>query len=224
MEAITTILMAGHMPSTLEFMDSKCLGLVGDLLPFAGVRQAGAMLLIESDGATETIRREIAAVREICLAGGASHALVAVDAEKRKQMWDVRRAISLRIEEAHPLDMQEDVVVPLGRIAEFVECLPAYEAACGVKIYSFGHSGDGNIHLSVTADSLDAAEKAEEAVREIIKKVIAMGGTMSGEHGVGIAKQRFLPLELSPESIRLQRAIKLLFDPNLILNPGKMFA
>jgi glycolate oxidase len=223
METVTTILMRGHMPSTMEFMDSKCLGLVGDLLPFAGVKEAGAMLLIESDGASDAIRQEIAAIREICLQGGASHALIAVDAEKRKQMWDVRRAISLRIEEHHPLDIQEDIVVPLGRIAEFVECLPAYEAAHGVKIYAFGHAGDGNIHLSVTADHCDARESAESAVREIIQKVIAMGGTMSGEHGVGIAKQPFLPLELSPGSIRLQRAIKLLFDPNLILNPGKIF-
>ena len=223
METITSILMRGYMPSTLEFMDSRCLGLVGDLLAFEGVKEAGAMLLIEADGAPETIRREIAAIREICLAGGASDALIALDADRRARMWEVRRAISLRIEEHHPLDMQEDIVVPLGRIAEFVECLPAYEAAHGVKIYSFGHAGDGNIHLSVTAESLDARKAAEAGVRGIIQKVIAMGGTMSGEHGVGIAKQRFLPLELSPESIRLQRAIKLLFDPNLILNPGKIF-
>ncbi|MDD5100167.1 MAG: FAD-linked oxidase C-terminal domain-containing protein [Syntrophales bacterium] len=224
METITTILMRGYMPSTLEFMDSRCLELVGDILPFAGVKEAGAMLLIESDGAPETIRREIAAIRGICLEGGAGGALVAPDAEKRKQMWDVRRAISLRIEEAHPLDIQEDIVVPLGRIAEFVGCLPVYEAAHGVRIYAFGHAGDGNIHLSVTSGSLDARKTAETAVREIIQKVIAMGGTMSGEHGVGFAKQPFLPLELSPENIRLQRAIKLLFDPNLILNPGKLFA
>jgi glycolate oxidase len=224
METVTTILMRGFMPSTLEFMDSRCLKLVGDILPFAGVREAGAMLLIESDGAPETIRREIEAIREICLMGGASDALIAPDADWRAWMWEVRRAISLRIEERYPLDIQEDIVVPLGRIAEFVECLPGYEAAHGVKIYSFGHAGDGNIHLSVTAESLDARKTAETGVREIIQKVIAMGGTMSGEHGVGIAKQPFLPLELSPESIRLQRAIKLLFDPNLILNPGKIFA
>jgi glycolate oxidase len=223
METITTILMRGFMPSALEFMDSRCLELVGDLLPFAGGKETGAMLLIESDGAPETIRREIEGIREICLAGGASDALIALDADRRERMWEVRRAISLRIEESHPLDIQEDIVVPLGRIAEFVECLPGFEAAHGVKIYAFGHAGDGNIHLSVTAESLDARKAAETGVRRIIQKVIAMGGTMSGEHGVGIAKQPFLPLELSPASIRLQRAIKLLFDPNLILNPGKVF-
>lgn len=224
MEAITTLLMKGYMPSTLEFMDSRCLSLVADMLPFAGVKEAGAMLLIESDGAPEPIRCEIEAIGRLCLEGGASDVLVAPDAEKRKQMWDVRRAISLRIEEAHPLDIQEDIVVPLGRIAEFVAWLPGFEAAYGVKIYAFGHSGDGNIHLSVTSDDLAARPKAEAAVREIIKQVIAMGGTMSGEHGVGIAKQPFLPLELSPANMRLQKAIKLLFDPNLIMNPGKIFA
>lgn len=224
MEAITTILMRGCMPSTLEFMDSRCLELVGDLLLFEGIREAGAMLLIESDGDPETIRREIEAIRGICLAGGAGDALVAPDADRRARMWEVRKAISLRIEEHHALDIQEDIVVPLGRIAEFVACLPAYEAAHGVKIYAFGHAGDGNIHLSVTAESLDDRPKAEAAVREIIRKVVAMDGTMSGEHGVGIAKQPYLPIELSPESIRLQREIKLLFDPNLILNPGKIFA
>ncbi|MCE5283776.1 MAG: FAD-binding protein [Deltaproteobacteria bacterium] len=224
METITMILMRGHMPATLEFMDARCLELAGDILPFEGVSQAGAMLLIESDGATEAIRREIEAIRTLCLEGGASDTLVATDAEKRKQMWDVRREISLRIEEAHPLDIQEDIVVPIGRIAEFVECLPEFEAAYGGKIYAFGHSGDGNIHLSVTAGSFDARPQAEQVVRKIIEKVVAMGGTMSGEHGVGIAKQPFLPIELSAESMRLQRAIKLLFDPNLILNPGKLFA
>jgi len=225
METITTILMRGHMPSTLEFMDSRCMELVGDILPFSGVKkEAGAMLLVESDGEPETIRRDITVMRDICLESGAVEALVAPDEEKRKQMWDVRRAISLRIEEAHPLDIQEDIVVPLGKIAAFVECLPDCETAHGVKIYAFGHAGDGNIHLSVTTESLEARGKAESAVREIIETVIAMGGTMSGEHGVGIAKQPFLSLELSPESIRIQRAIKRLFDPNLILNPGKIFA
>jgi glycolate oxidase len=224
METITTILMRGQMPSTLEFMDSRCLELVGDLLPFQGVKEAGAMLLIESDGEPEQILREIEVIRKICLEGGASDALVAMDADQRVRMWEVRKAISLRIEEHSPLDIQEDIVVPLGRIAEFVECLPEYEDAHGVKIYAFGHAGDGNIHLSVTAGSRDVLKSAEAAVIEIIRKVLAMGGTMSGEHGVGFAKQPFLPLELSPESIRLQRSIKLLFDPNLIMNPGKIFA
>ncbi|MBS1244708.1 MAG: linked oxidase domain protein [Deltaproteobacteria bacterium] len=223
MEAIAKILLNGHIPSAIEFLDRRCLELVGDLLPFAGVKEAGAMLLIEADGDPERIQREIEAIGELCLDGGAADVLMAPDAGRRNRMWDVRKEVTLRIEERYPLDVHEDIVVPLGRIAEFVACLPEYEAAYGMTIYSFGHAGDGNIHLNITADSLDAALRVEEGVRQIVKKVLVMGGTMSGEHGVGIAKQRFLPLELSPESIRLQRAIKLLFDPNCILNPGKVF-
>ena len=223
MEAIAKILLNGHIPSAIEFLDRRCLELVGDLLPFAGVKEAGAMLLIEADGDPERIQREIEAIGELCLDGGAADVLMAPDAGRRNRMWDVRKEVTLRIEERYPLDVHEDIVVPLGRIAEFVACLPEYEAAYGMTIYSFGHAGDGNIHLNITGDSLDAALRVEEGVRQIVKKVLVMGGTMSGEHGVGIAKQRFLPLELSPESIRLQRAIKLLFDPNCILNPGKVF-
>jgi glycolate oxidase len=223
MEAVTTILMRGHCPSALEFLDYRCLELVGDLLPFQGTKRTGAMLLVEAEGEPERIQREIEAMGEVCLEGGASDVLMAPDEARRTRMWDVRKAVSLRIEERYPLDVFEDVVVPLGRIAEFVACLPEFEKACGMAIYCFGHAGDGNIHLNITADSREAAPRVEEGVREILKRVLVMGGTMSGEHGVGIAKQRFLPLELSPESIRLQRAIKLLFDPNLILNPGKVF-
>ena len=223
MEAIAKILLNGHIPSAIEFLDRRCLELVGDLLPFAGVKEAGAMLLIEADGDPERIQREIETIGELCLDGGAADVLMAPDAGRRNRMWDVRKEVTLRIEERYPLDVHEDIVVPLGRIAELVACLPEYEAAYGMTIYSFGHAGDGNIHLNITADSLDAALRVEEGVRQIVKKVLVMGGTMSGEHGVGIAKQRFLPLELSPESIRLQRAIKLLFDPNCILNPGKVF-
>ena len=166
METITTILMNGHIPSAMEFLDCRCLELVGDLLPFAGVKEAGAMLLIEADGDPERIQREIEAIGEICLAGGAADVLMAPDAGRRNRMWDVRKEISLRIEERYPLDIQEDIVVPLGRIAELVACLPEYEAAYGMNIYSFGHAGDGNIHLNITADSLDAARASRrECVR-----------------------------------------------------------
>lgn len=223
MEAVTKILLNGHTPSALEFLDRRCLELVGDLLPFPGAREAGAMLLIEADGDPERIQREIETIGEICLDGGAADVLLAPDAQRRSRMWAVRKEVTQRIEDRYPLDVHEDVVVPLGRIAELVACLPEYEAAHGMVVYSFGHAGDGNIHLNITADSPDAAPRVEAGVRQIVEKVLAMGGTMSGEHGVGIAKQRFLPLELSPESIRLQGEIKRLFDPNGILNPGKVF-
>lgn len=223
MEAVTSVLAAGHVPCAIEFLDRHCLNLVGDLLPFTGVEDAGAFLLVEMDGSVETIEREIEAVGECCLENGAVDALLAPDSHKRAQMWEVRKQVSLRIEQSAPLYIPEDVVVPIGRIAEFVSLLPEREEKYGMKIYCFGHAGDGNIHLNITAESADAAPRVEEGIREILGLVLTMGGTITGEHGVGIEKRRFVPLELAPESIRIQKEIKRVFDPLNVLNPGKLF-
>ncbi len=223
MEAVRAVLMKGHIPCAVEFMDRRCLDLVGDMLPFPGAREAGALLLIEADGAPDVISREIEAIGIICSDGGAGQVLMAPDARRREQMWEVRRAVSLRIEEKYPVDLHEDVVVPLGRIADFVAGLPEIERRRDMKIYSFGHAGDGNIHLNITADRPEARERVEGGIEEILIRVLDMGGTISGEHGIGYLKKTFLPLELSPRSMEIQRAIKMLFDPANILNPGKVF-
>jgi D-lactate dehydrogenase (cytochrome) len=223
MRGVSSILVRGFVPCAMEIMDRHCLDLIGDLLPFEGVEEAGAFLLVESDGVSEVIEKQIEQIGAICMECDAVNVLMAPDSHKRAQMWRVRKEVSLRIEHSTPLYVPEDVVVPIGRIAEFVESLPEFEERHGIRIYSFGHAGDGNIHLNITAESRIAAERVEQGVGEILKRVTDMGGTLSGEHGIGIAKSRFLPLELSAESIRLQRGIKRLFDPQLILNPGKIF-
>ncbi len=223
MDSIRAVLGAGHVPCAMEFLDRRCLDLVGDLLPFEGIAQAGALLLIEADGPPEIIAREIEAIGEVCLATGADQVLLAPDAQRRERMWEVRKAVSLRIEEHYPVDIHEDVVVPVRRIADFVRELPPLETAYGMKIYTFGHAGDGNLHLNVTAESREDRDRVEEGIGEILKLVLSLDGTLSGEHGIGMMKRKYLPLELSPESIRLQRRIKGLFDPQGILNPGKVF-
>lgn len=223
MHAVSTVLASGYVPCAMEFLDRHCIELVGDLLPFEGVREAGAFLLVEMDGAPGVIAREIEEVGGICMECGAADALLAPDSQKRAQMWEVRKQVSLRIEHNSPLYIPEDVVVPIGRIAEFVEGLPEIERLYGMKIFSFGHAGDGNIHLNITADTRDRAQRVEEGIRAALERVLSMGGTISGEHGIGIAKMRFLPMELSPESIRIQKGIKKVFDPLMILNPGKIF-
>ncbi|MGV8080421.1 MAG: FAD-binding oxidoreductase [Syntrophales bacterium] len=224
MEAIRTVLGAGYIPCVVEFLDRHCLDLVGDLLPFEGVQDTGAFLLIETDGTPEIIAREIEAIGEICLGSGADQVLLAPDAQRRERMWDVRKAVSLRIEERYPVDVHEDIVVPIRCIADFVRRLPPLEDAYGMQIFTFGHAGDGNLHLSITADAREARERIDRGIEEILKLVLDMGGTISGEHGIGMMKSRYLPLELSPESMRLQRRIKELFDPQGILNPGKIFS
>jgi glycolate oxidase len=223
MKAVTSLLTSGYLPSAVEFMDHQCLELVGDLLPFAGISESKAFLLVETDGAPGVIEKEIEQMGEVCMEHDPVNVFLAPDSYRRAQMWEVRRQVSVRIEEHASVYIPEDVVVPLGRIAEFVGMLPEMAADYGVKIYSFGHAGDGNIHLNITAQTRDAPQRIQDGITAVLKRVLSMGGTISGEHGIGFAKKQLLPLELSPESIRLQRELKRVFDPNLILNPGKMF-
>lgn len=223
MRGVMKILTKGYSPCALEFLDRHCLDLIGDLLPFEGVQQAGAFLLVEADGAPRSVQRDIEEMGEVCMVSGAGQVFLAPDSTKRAQMWEVRKQVSLRIERGAPLYVPEDVVVPLGRIAEFVEGLPDLEERFGIRIYSFGHAGDGNIHLNVTSQSQQFSAQAKEGIRTILGRVLAMDGTISGEHGIGLVKRRFMAMELSSESLRIQKEIKRVFDPNGILNPGKLF-
>ncbi|MGW8325200.1 MAG: FAD-binding oxidoreductase, partial [Desulfobacterales bacterium] len=142
---------------------------------------------------------------------------------EREDIWNVRRQVSLRIHDNYALYIPEDVVVPIGKIPSLVAELPKLEAEYGFDIYTFGHAGDGNIHLNITAQNRNNMNRVEMGVKTILSRVIQMGGTISGEHGIGQAKKRYLAMELSAESIRLQTEIKKVFDPNMILNPGKIF-
>lgn len=223
MEAVSAILRKGHVPCAMEFLDRSCLDLVGDLLPIENAKVTGTLLLIEIDGPARTLEREMEEIGKICMACDAQDVLMAPDSRKRAKMWEIRRQVSLRIEENWPVYVPEDVVVPIGSIVDFVAVLPVFERKYGVKIYSFGHAGDGNIHLNITAGADADMDLVEEGIRAILEKVLFMKGTISGEHGIGIAKKRFMPLEISQENLRLQKGIKRLFDPNMILNPGKIF-
>lgn len=223
MEAVQAVMEGGYLPSAVEFLDRACLELVGDLLPFPEAKNAGAFLLVEVDGRPGSISGEIEGIGTICSEKGAFEVLLAPDSRKRDRLWEIRREVALRIEHHAAFQMPEDVVVPIGKIAEFVACLPEYENEYGMKIYTFGHAGDGNIHVIVTAGHRDLRERVISGIRVLLEKVLSLGGTISGEHGIGVAKNRFLPLELSPESIRIQKGIKDFLDPLGILNPGKIF-
>ncbi|EMG38292.1 FAD/FMN-dependent dehydrogenase [Desulfocurvibacter africanus PCS] len=223
MRAVSEIMRRGFLPSALEFMDYKCIGLVRDLLPFPAPEGQAAMLVIESDGAAEQVGGDIEAMAAVCSELGAAGILRARDQAEAGRVWAARRAVSLRIHDSAPLYMSEDIVVPLGNIAELAAELPGFEERFGLKVYAFGHAGDGNMHLNVTAPDKSHKPLAMEGARAILARVLELGGTISGEHGIGEAKMPFVPMELSPASMRLQKGIKRLFDPNLILNPGKIF-
>ena len=223
MRAVTAIMSRGFLPSAIEFMDHKCLGLVKELLPFSVPGPLSSFLLIELDGAQTQIEKDIVLAGEISKEFGATDLLPALAAEDRERIWKVRRQISLEIRKAHKIYLPEDVAVPTCRIADLVAALPRYEEQFGLTIYAFGHAGDGNIHFCISAP--DGASQAilDAGLEAIMGEVLAMGGTVSAEHGIGEAKRKFVPMEIPRVILEKQIEIKKLFDPNLILNPGKIF-
>ncbi len=223
MKAVTEILNRGHLPSAMEFMDAKCLALVKESLPFHIPGDNAALLFIEVDGDPNQIKREIKRFEMILKEVGATQVLPAFDEKDRQGIWDVRREVSLKIHENCAIYIPEDVAVPIEKIPILVAELPKFETKYNFKIYTFGHSGDGNIHLNITTQNRSNIKRVESGVRDILTRVIQMGGTISGEHGIGQAKKQYLSMELSAENMRLQTGIKKVFDPNMILNPGKIF-
>lgn len=223
MRAVARVMAEGHLPSAIEFLDHRCLALIGELLPFALPGERPSLLIVELDGPAGPIAEEMAEVCELMRQEGATELRRAKDEEERRQIWQVRRQVSLRIHDHAALYLSEDVAVPLSAIARLVDDLPAHESRHGVEIFAFGHAGDGNIHLNITSQNPDHQEHMDRVAEELLQLVLDLGGTISGEHGIGLAKRQYLPLELSPLSIGLQRGIKQLFDPNQILNPGKIF-
>ena len=223
MRSVARIMTAGHLPSAIEFLDHRCLELVGEMLPFPLPGGRPSLLIIELDGPAANLSTEIPAITNLVKTEGAIQIIHAPAAEEREKIWNVRRQVSLRIHEHAALYIPEDVAVPLSAIARLVDALPEYENRYGIEIFAFGHAGDGNIHLNITTQNMDARARAEEGVRALLDLCLRLGGTISGEHGIGLAKKEFLSMELSARSISLQRQIKELFDPLQILNPGKIF-
>ncbi len=223
MNCVAAIMGAGHLPSAIEFLDHKCLSLVGELLPFKLPGENPSILIIEIDGSQSQIDLEMETICTIANREGAIELIKAPHKEDRNTIWAVRRQVSLRIHEYAALYIPEDIVVPLTAIAELVDALPLYEEKYGIEVFAFGHAGDGNIHLNITTQDLGNKKRAREGTKALLELTLRLRGTISGEHGVGIAKAEYLPLELTKSNIELQKSIKQLFDPNMVLNPGKLF-
>jgi len=216
------------VPATIEFMERDSVlaveRLLGKELPF---RQAAAQLLIQIDGQLqETLDVEYEAVAEICLDNGAIDVLVAKDSRTRDRLWEARRLIIDALKHESPINHMEDVVVPRARIPALLAGIQEIAEDLGVRIVSFGHAGDGNVHVNVLSDDLPTGRwqaivpQASEALYEL---AISLGGTITGEHGVGATRRRYLPLALDEAQIAIMRGIRQVFDPNSILNPGKIF-
>ncbi|HWQ00326.1 MAG TPA: FAD-linked oxidase C-terminal domain-containing protein, partial [Vicinamibacterales bacterium] len=188
---------------------------------------AEAMLLVELDGVEALVAAEAPLAAEACRAAGAREVAVAREEAEREALWRARRELSPALRTIAPVKINHDVVVPRGRLNELFALARTLAADHRLRVPCFGHAGDGNIHVNLMLDPAadpDAPARARAAERRLFEEVVRLGGSISGEHGIGFAKAPFLALELQPETIALMRRIKAAFDPHGILNPGKIFA
>ncbi len=222
-ETVPRIISQKVIPRTLEFMDRRTIEAIESYNP-SGLKDAEAVLLIELDGPVKTVQRETERVVDICNKMGAS-VEVADDSISQQRIWATRRAISPALYHISPTKINEDIVVPVTGIPDIIEFLEQLSERHQIPIASFGHAGDGNIHVNIMVDRRDQKqyEKALSLVKEIFQETLRLGGTISGEHGVGLTKADYIDMEIHNNEMDLMKGIKRLFDHKMILNRGKVF-
>lgn len=220
--AVSSVVAAGLVPRCLELVDEQCLAAMrAEGVALDG--RAGAMLILEVDGDPASTERDMEAVGERAMDAGAIDVLVAQDQAQRDRLWAVRKELSNVIKRLARFKISEDVAVPRSRMAELVGRVQGISESTGIRMMSYGHAGDGNLHVNLLWNDAAEAPQVHRGLVELFEATIEMGGTLTGEHGIGTSKAEFLPLEQSRELIGVQRRIKDLFDPNGVLNPGKIF-
>jgi glycolate oxidase len=221
---VNDILLAGVLPSTLEIVDETAVNCVEEYLNLGLDCTADAMLLVETDGEPENATREIERVAKVCRQAGARDVQVARDAAESDELWRARRSISPSLGRVRPNKLGEDVVVPRSAIPDMVARIKRISHKYELPIVIFGHAGDGNLHPNILFDKRNAeeTERVEAAVGDLFEAAVELGGTLSGEHGVGVLKRPYLEMALGPLAVEVMRGIKQTLDPKNTLNPGKV--
>ena len=222
---VTEILSHNISPCTLEYMDRTALGLVAKMLPVPPEPDIQAMLLLEIDGSRTAVLEQTEHLHRLLAITPHCTIRQATSKVERKELWRARRSISPATFQLSPHKISEDVVVPRSRIPELVDFTEKLARELDLTILTFGHAGDGNIHVNIMLDrdQEEQRQKGERARERLFRQVINLAGTLSGEHGIGITKSSFLPLELDATALKIMKQLKQLFDPLGILNPGKIF-
>lgn len=224
-EAVTAMVAKGIVPTTLEFLDNVVINCVEDHSHLGLPRDKTALLLIQLDGHEGQVEQEAESVRKICLEYGAADVSRAKSMEEGERLAQARRMALSALARLSPTTILEDATVPRSELATMIEFIQATARKYNVRIGVFGHVGDGNLHPTFLTDERDREEmhRVHEASREIFQKAVELGGTITGEHGVGCTKREFLAGMVGPFSIDLMRKIKAVFDPKGLMNPGKIF-
>jgi glycolate oxidase len=225
-DAVSELIRRRVVPAALELIDSDSLQAIeenrgGGLVP----RGTSAALIVEVDGTARGVQEDLDRVVEACRSAGAGEISRAGDEAQRETIWSLRRQTSAALKATGLIKINHDVVVPKGRVPELFDVIAEMKRVYRLRVASFGHAGDGNIHVNllIAPGDADEAARAKQAERFLFTRVVALEGSISGEHGIGFAKAPYLTIELSAEEIALMKRVKDAFDPNGILNPGKIF-
>ncbi len=224
-QSVAAIIGAKIIPTTLEFMDGATIDCIRPTSPIPLPENCRAVLIIEVDGDAAVLDPQIERIEDIIKPFGVLSTRIAADDEESEEIWQVRRNVSPSLRRVNPDKFNEDIVVPRSKVPDMIRALENISEAYGVPIINFGHAGDGNIHVNIMVDLRQEgmAKKVETVLDEVFQTVINLRGSISGEHGIGTAKAKYLPMELDATTISYMQRIKDAFDPNHILNPGKIF-
>ncbi len=224
-QAVSAIVRGKIIPTTLEFLDARTLDCIRRATDLDVPDAAQAVLLIEVDGEREFLDKQVARISEIVQPLGVVEIRVAETPAESEALWQIRRSISASLRQVNPDKYNEDICVPRSRVPDMIRKIERIADKYQIPIVNYGHAGDGNIHVNIMVDGKIPGdhEKAEKAVVEVFEGALQLGGTMSGEHGVGTMKAPFIDMELSANVLDYMKIIKRALDPNNILNPGKIF-
>jgi len=226
--AVGKILLCGITPLVTEIMDHDVMRAIDDLIRSRGQTptfslDADALLLVAVDGDTDAVEKDIEVIADVLRKSGATDVQRARSNEEAEALWEIRRSVSPAIIRLGNSRFGEDIVVPRGQIPQMVDLVKQIAKKYDLTIAVFGHIGDGNLHPNIVCDRRDAEmmKRVEAASHAIFDAAIELGGAISGEHGIGMLKTGYVPKSVDPIALEMMRQVKLLFDPNNIMNPGK---
>jgi len=224
-ETVSEIIAGGLVPCSLELLDNIYIRNIEEYAKVGLPTEAGAVLLIEVDGDSEVLAKQIGQIEQICQRQGAVQIRIAKTKAEAEELWRARRSAFAAVSRVRPTIIGEDATVPRSSIPAAVRRIQEIAAKYNIIIAILGHAGDGNLHATILTDERDREEmrRVEQAIEEIFAATVELGGSLSGEHGIGRAKSKFITLQIGEVGLEVQHRIKLALDPNNILNPGVMF-